>query len=360
MEFVRKHPILSTTFGISLLGFFTSLIFLLLLHSDYIASNDALKKIRRSYNTLANVYPSPTIENLTLSEKNTEYLKNILLKKKNALIAENNIFSNNIKINGIELLANIQGFLQDFEEASTYQDSFGVEKKIRLPENEAFGFAKFAGSNTATPPDRNAPRLNLQLSILRYILSQLYAAQPISLVAIEREAVIELGSDKESLAPKTTRSLRKKLTRNSKKSQKSQDIFLVDPAITAKVPGSIETMGFKIVFTGYTSSLREFLVRIANFEIPLVIREIFVKPSLIENEGKDKAGSNSSKASLAENPFNQLFNDFKKSTDRKIGKNFDQSTVNQKPVVSNNESVFTVILEYIEVVTEIPESIANR
>ena len=344
----------------SFLVFVLSFVFLVLLHGDYSASNAKLEKIRNAYHALAEVYPSPTEENINLSETNTQNLQEILLKKKTSLIAENNILPNNNRITGIEVLAKIQGFLVDFEEASTYLDPFGVEKEIEILENEAFGFAEFAGSNTVAPSDENAPKLDLQLGILRYILTQLYAAQPFSIEAVEREAAIKLDNDKIDPSSKPTRNVSRKTRKSKKLPKKMEDIFQIDPVITAEVPGSIETMGFKVIFSGHTNSLREFLGRIAKFEIPLVIRDISVKPKLIGKENDENNPSNRFKASPKDNPFNKLFNVLDKSNKESSDETFNPSSIIQKPLISNNESIFTVVLEYIELATEIPERVEKN
>ena len=356
MKSLRKHPFLTTVILVSFLVFMLSFIFLILLRRDYTASDAKLEKIRIAYHALAEAYPSPTKENLNLSEKNTKNLRDILVKKRNSLIAENNILPNDNDITGIEVLAKIQGFLLDFENATLYSEPLEMESKIVLPEKEAFGFAKFSGSNTAAPSDKNAPKLDLQLGILRYILTELYAARPISIQAIEREAVIELNDQKKDFSAMRTRSSRKKSIRTVKKSLNPEDIFQVDPAITAQVPGSIHTMGFKLVFSGYTDCLREFLVRIADFEIPLVIRDISVKPQSIKEDNDVNTRSKRFKSSFSSNPFDSLINGSDKSSNKSIDKNFN-SNKGQEPIVSNNESIFTVILEYIQIITEMPESV---
>ena len=356
MESLRKHYFLTVVILVSFLVFMLSSIFLILLRRDYTAYNAKLEKIRIAYHALAEAYPSPTKENLNLSEKNTKDLREILVKKKTSLIAENNILPNDDNITGIEVLAKIQGFLIDFENATLYSGPFGKKNNIVLPEKEAFGFAKFSSSNTAAPSDRSAPKLDLQLGILRYILTELYAARPISIEAIEREAVIEFSEQKKDPSSKETRPSRRKSIRTVKRASKPEDIFQVDPTITAQVPGSIQTMGFKVVFSGYTDCLREFLVRIADFEIPLVIRDISVKPQSFKKDNDVNTRSSRFKSSSSGNPFDNLFDGSGKSPNKPVDEAFDSSSLGQEPVVSNNESVFTVILEYIQIITEMPES----
>ena len=53
---------------------------------------------------------------------------------------------------------------------------------------------------------------------------------------------------------------------------------MVDPRVTARVKGFIDTMAFRITFTGQTAALRNFVVRLAEFELPILVREVEVEP----------------------------------------------------------------------------------
>ena len=345
MVFFKKYPVLSVFFVIALLLFLGSLVFFFLQSSQYSEVSKALKKVERRYQSLAAAYPSPVSENVESTEQNVFDLQKTLLIKKNTLVSRQDILSNEPNISGIGVLGRIQGFILDFVQSAQYENADGDPKTIGLPAEEAFGFALFGGSDTVAPPDEFAPKLNLQLNVLRYLLEQLYAAEPLRLESVERERVVPVQEEKDGA---------RRLGRDNDTAKSSaNDIFTMDPAVTAAVPGSIDTIGFKLVFTGYTQSLQAFLTRIAEFEIPVVVREILVEPakaiSSVATAGKTAGGK--------QNPddiFASLFGDTAPKTEPSNETIAPQRS--QEPVVENNQSTFTVIVEYIDVLTAIEQN----
>ena len=112
--------------------------------------------------------------------------------------------------------------------------------------------------------------------------------------------------------------------------------FSIHPAITAKVPGAINTLAFRLAFTGYTDSLRRLLNDLAKFDLPIVVRSIEVdRPSGISTT--TKVPSN--------NDLDSFFGVF----DGGSSSDVEDPEEAQKPVISENISIFTVVLEFIEI-----------
>jgi hypothetical protein len=88
-------------------------------------------------------------------------------------------------------------------------------------------------------------------------------------------------------------------------------------------------------FTGYTDSLRSFLNNLARFDLPIVVRSIDIK-----RQGEIK----NTTASTNSNNLDSIFGAFGGSDDEEAPKEA------QKPVISENLSTFTVVLEFIEIV----------
>jgi hypothetical protein len=216
---------------------------------------------------------------------------------------------------GIGVMAGIQQFISEFQrEAAAHTDKDGEPAEIILADDFAFGFEQYLDEATMLDDEELIPVLDKQRQILTYLLNKLYDAEPESIVSVERE-VLELktagaGSDKG---------------------------FAIDPAITARVPGAINTLAFGLTFTGYTDSLRELLNNLAKFDLPIVVRSIEVeRPS----------GSRTTAKVPASNNLDAFFGVFGG------GSNSDLEVPEeaQKPVISENISTFTVVLEFIEIV----------
>jgi hypothetical protein len=106
------------------------------------------------------------------------------------------------------------------------------------------------------------------------------------------------------------------------------DIFTVPPTITARGPG-LDTLGFQIQFIGYTDSLRILLNDLKSFEMPLVVRSVDVTPA---DESTITAAANGG------NPPPLT------AADRAKAK---AAATLRKPVVAQNLSQFTLIIEYV-------------
>ena len=103
------------------------------------------------------------------------------------------------------------------------------------------------------------------------------------------------------------------------------------------MPGAIDTLAFGLTFTGYTDSLRGLLNDLAKFDLPIVVRSIEVeRPS----------GSRTTTKVPANNNLDAFFGVFDGGSNPEEGAPEEA----QKPVISENISTFTVVLEFIEIV----------
>ncbi|HKK18214.1 MAG TPA: Amuc_1100 family pilus-like protein, partial [Opitutales bacterium] len=194
-------------------------------------------------------------------------------------------------------------------------DESGEPAPIETPANFAFGFERYIDEAVMLQDPDKVSSLDKQRQILSYLLTQLIEADPQSINAVRRESV-------ESVE------------------QKSKSTFSIDPAVSARVPGAIDTMAFSITFSGYTDVLREFLNSLAQFELPIVVRSVEVeRPS----------GKETVVAPPRQRNTDNIFDLF--------GGGQEETTASQevdpegpKPVIEENISRFTVILEFIEVV----------
>jgi len=149
------------------------------------------------------------------------------------------------------------------------------------PEAARFGFA--AHVNEAPELARVAAVFRQRL-MAEFLLEALFEARPRVLHRIQREPPATAGEraarhrrpsdtpaeeQREGLRPPH----RPQLTADG------PDYFVIDPRRTARVPGALDTVAFRLVFSGQTAALRLFLNRLHRPELPLLVREIEVKPA---------------------------------------------------------------------------------
>jgi hypothetical protein len=256
--------------------------------------------------------PAPTQENVEASAKNISKLKAELRKIRADLEQGARITTST---DGIGVMAGIQQFISEYQrEAVAHTDKGGEPVEIIVPDDFAFGFEQYLDEARMLDDEDLIPVLDKQRQILSYLLDKLFGAEPESIVSVERE-VLELEAEGTG----------------------SVKGFAINPAITAKVPGAIDTLAFGLTFTGYTDSLRGLLNDLAKFDLPIVVRSIEVeRPS----------GSRTTTKVPANNNLDAFFGVFDGGSDLEEGAPGEA----QKPVISENISTFTVVLEFIEIV----------
>ena len=238
--------------------------------------------------------PSPTNKNVKAARTNFEDLQMRLKStyedlQKGAYLETSE--------DGVRVISSILRYISDYKRrVDSYVDSNSKPAPIEVPDQFAFGFEKYFQS-TLIPEGEIVPFLDKQRQVLSYILDKLIDAGPSSIQSVRREEF-----------------------HNSAKGNG----FQIDPAISARVPDAIDTLAFQLVFTGYTPTLRKFLNSLAYFQLPVVVRSVEVS----------RANSNAK---------GLLGNIFKKELS-------NESDDNKTPVVSEIESIFTVTLEFIEVI----------
>ena len=255
--------------------------------------------------------PAPTQENIEASAENVAELEAGLRKIRKDLGHGARIKTS---ADGIGVMAGIQQFISRYQrEAVTRTDKNGESVGIIVPVDFAFGFDQYLDEATMLDDEELIPVLDKQRQILSYLLDKLYEAEPESIVSVERE-VLELKSEDSSSAKG----------------------FAIHSAITARVPGAINTLAFRLAFTGYTDSLRRLLNDLAKFDLPIVVRSIEVdRPSGISTTAKVPAN----------NDLDTFFGVFGGGSNPEV-KAPEEA---QEPVISENISIFTVVLEFIEI-----------
>ena len=303
MDQLKRHPVFFG-FCIGSVLVFIGLIVLIFLESEKLSRAKAqVASVDGQLKALIYANPAPTNKNVKAAQTNLEELQERL---KNTYEALQQGAYLNVSKDGVSVISSILRYISEYKKrVENHIDVNSMPSPIKVPDEFAFGFEKYFRS-TLIPEGEIVPKLDKQRQVLNYILDKLIAADPTSIQAVKRE--------------------------DFENSTGSKD-FKMDPAISARVPGVIDTLAFQVTFTGYTPTLRKFLNSLAYFQLPVVVRSVEV--DRIESKPQNKTSR----------LFNSASADITSS-------NADNKT----PVISEIESIFTVTLEFIEVIAPpVPE-----
>ena len=139
------------------------------------------------------------------------------------------------------------------------------------------------------------------------------------------------------------------------------DYFVIDPRVSARVKGYVDTTAFRFVFTSQTAALRNFLNRLASFELPVLVREVEVdaataEESVMVKNGEEVAVKSETESEtpasvvLAGEPVASKGNAAKAVAGKASATARPPRTAMATPIVSKSLSKYTVTVEFIELV----------
>ncbi|MFT5837037.1 MAG: hypothetical protein ACI9ZV_000540 [Candidatus Azotimanducaceae bacterium] len=281
---------------------------------------NAKQKITSAESQLNNMRfadPAATEENVAASEENVAQLIAELKNIREDLERGSRMTTST---DGIGVMAGIQQYISEYQRKAAYRTGEqGDEDPVALPKDFAFGFEQYLDEATMLDDEELIPLLDKQRQILSYLLNKLYDSDPESIVSVQREVLEQ----------------QKMAAGNS--NQSSNQGFQINKAVSARVPGAIDTLAFSLTYTGYTDSLREFLNDLAKFDLPIVVRSI---------EVKRPSGKGTTVAAPRSHNLDSIFGIFGGASGS--GEEAPQET--KKLVISENISTFIIVLEFIEIV----------
>lgn len=322
MGLLKKNPIFSLVVLVCALA---------LLAGAYLAFAEAGKvsqleqSVRSAKSQLSNALnadPAPTEANIKASTANVLELTSQLEAIRTDLEQGSRLKTST---DGIQVMASVQQFISDYQnKAEANVNEEGEAAAITLPEDFAFGFEQYIDEATIPDDPTVIPVLDQQRQILGYLLDQLFSANPHSIVSVRREVLENKPTTGEA---------------GRGRNRERAEGFQVNSAISARVPGAIETLGLSLTFTGYTDSLRDFLNSLSNFDLPIVVRSIEVN--------RAETSAVRQRPAQSANNLDAIFGVF--GGDSGPAATEAPQEV-QKPVIAENVSSFTVILEFIEII----------
>ncbi|MSU72861.1 MAG: hypothetical protein EXS43_11040 [Opitutus sp.] len=216
------------------------------------------------------------------------------------------------------------------------------EVEIR-PDVAHFGFAAYA--NEGPDAERIEPVFRQRL-VAQYLVESLFEARPRALLLLKREPAITRKEREEREAARASAPADSPV--EATPLEDGPDYFAIDPRVSVRAPGYIDTTAFRITFSGQTVSLRAFLNRLATFELPVLVREVEVEPATAdeaaataEDNGPVAPSSTAASVVLGVQPAAP------KPTAKKVAPKASAAA----PIVAKPYSKFTVTVEYLDLVT---------
>lgn len=347
MKHFKNHPIFTAVFALLLAVFVAGGVYDGILLKENAAAQKGEFKARKSYET--------ALENDPTQKAIDDAEANLVALRKHLDLLDKDLSRDNTKVltpcpakAGFELL-------ELLVQKKNQWTSMAQENGIAIPDNFSFSFGRYLADGAKPPVDAAVPAIWRQASIFENILMKLYSSKPkdsdMSIVLVQREVLPE---ETDAQAVSTTGRRSGRYTRNVNASE----TFEVPQYITARKKGSISALGYKIVFTGHTDAMRNFLNKLNSYDLMLVVRSVEVKPfvgtALKVKSAEATLPSLEDEAALAAA--------FEASDDNAAAADATPEVAApvKDPVVTENVSEFTFIIEYVEVdkaqVAEAPKS----
>jgi hypothetical protein len=136
---------------------------------------------------------------------------------------------------------------------------------VQLKPDERFGFSAYAHE---APESASIPGVFQERIMVQHLMETLIAAHPHELLFVQRERRTPgqpSASNTAGVAPR-------------RMAGPAADHFEMDPRISLRVRGAVETRAFRLSFTGHTAVLREWLNRLADSDLPALVRLVEVAP----------------------------------------------------------------------------------
>ncbi|MEY2880540.1 MAG: hypothetical protein RLZZ15_2920 [Verrucomicrobiota bacterium] len=226
------------------------------------------------------------------------------------------------------------------------------------PAAARFGFALY--TNVGPEVDR-IPAVFQQRLIAQYLIESLLEARPRALVGVQRERTLTKAEREARAAALATAAANAipgtPVDPNApdlpgSADPESPDFFAIDTRASARVAGYIETVPFRISFIGQTSSLRTFLNKLASFELPVLVREVEVEPTVLD-ENAVVADDNAAPV-VAEAPVKPAKPLVPVAAPAK-----GAPKVVAVPIVAKPLSKYTVTVEYVALLAAAPPAAAD-
>lgn len=275
MTWYRKNPLFASA---CILGAVLALAEVWFIYERFTASRQAavrLEQRRAGLREMADLLPPPKREVATAIEADLARAQHALgamqLELKGRGPAAERLRTAKVPAARTDAYFDLATFVEKTRELARKQ-----EVEVR-PEAARFGFAAYA--NEGPEAERIEPVFRQRL-VAQHLIESLFDARPRALLQVKREPALTSKEREErdaAIAAATAAGIPADPATTAL--PEGPDYFAMDPRVSARVAGYVNTTAFRIVFTGQTASLRAFLNRLAGFELPVLVREVEVEPA---------------------------------------------------------------------------------
>ena len=141
-------------------------------------------------------------------------------------------------------------------------------RNVQLNADERFGFARYAHTG---PETKDLTAVVRERRVVEYLLLALFDAEPQKLLGLHRER------------PKLTAGAMEPVPSSGRM---VSDYFDWETGGAAEPTKLLETFAIRVSFVGRTLSLRSLLNKLADFEVPLVVRMVEVEPAPLNSSDR--------------------------------------------------------------------------
>lgn len=308
MDILKKHILFFSGLFVCTALLVAGLVFCTISGLEYLEKSKTFNRTEKNLQRMLLSSPSPVDENVVSSSLNLEELSKRLKIIRTELERGEQVEAS---VDGVRVAAGIQQYISKFTSLAKNHDTKYGPIPIEIPKDFAFGFDRFKLESEVPDDPREIEMLDKQRDLLDFLLGELYAVDPKSILSVKRQSARNFDDDD---------------------FYNDSSIFDIGSSISSKVEGAIDTLAFEISFSGKTNTLRGFLNRLVEFKRPIVVRSINVsRPT--------------------ESIKRKIFEDAEEDQQDSV----PEVKETRDPVVTENTSEFTLILEYIEIV--LPEDI---
>ncbi len=341
MSFFRKNPVFTASLSLCALVIIGEGA---LIYERYAASQAAAARYEQrkgELQAMAELAPPPKREVAAAIEADLAKAQGALASMRSELKgrgpAAERIRSAKVPTARTDAYFDLATFVEKTREAAVAGDI-----EIRA-EAARFGFGAYA--NEGPVPEHIEPVFRQRL-IAQYLLDSLIEAKPRAIFSVKRERTVT-KAEREARVAAAANGEAPPPDASSEASEDGPDYFAIDPRVTARVPGFVDTTPFRFVFTGQTSALRTFLNRLAAFDLPVLVREVEVEAATPEEATDQTAKDGESDAAPATTPVVRVTTPSAKAAAAKVAARVSAAV----PIVAKPLSKFTVIVEFVELVT---------
>ena len=312
MKYFKKYPIFFIAMFVLIALFIAGAAYDVMLYNNDTAALGKLNSVMRQYDDV--LATDPTQPSIDASAKNIKELEKHLADLEKDLTRESeHIFKPLTAEEGFQLREQLRGMVNSWRAEAKKRD-------IYVPDEMDFGYKKYVAPTADSPKDEAMPAIWKQVCVLDYINQKLFNCKskesPMAILNVQREILPEEGIKEE------TKTRRVRASARSKSSAALRgDNFKIDENITARKPGSLNTLAYRFVDVKPADTS---LIMMANPEEALA-EETSDAADAFASTGSEDGG---------EAPAAPVIDE------------------NKVPVVTDNISEFTVVIEYVEVVKD--------